>query len=100
MDYTAANAAAESARLALADQQVLFAGRPENDLCRAVLAPAWSKGAPRCPNSVTHLVEYDDYRTGMLTMGEFTPAQSLTKVCDVHEEQVRHMPGWRYSRRM
>jgi hypothetical protein len=97
-DYTAANEAADAARLAIAARQLVTGGRPETDLCRAVLADVWSSQAPRCPERATRYVCFDNYSTGLLTQGEFTPAESTVRLCPDHEEQVRSRPGFRWSR--
>lgn len=97
MDYTAANEAADAARLAIAAQQLVTASRPDRHLCSGVLADTWSSAAPRCPEPAAFYVCRDDYGTGMATMGEFEPAAGYTRLCAGHEEQVRREPGWRWS---
>lgn len=95
---SAADQAADAARLQIAAQQLVTAGRPDRDLCSVVLADVWSSKAPRCPERAAYYVAYDDYATGLLTQGEFFPAESTTRLCPDHEEQARRMPGWRWSR--
>jgi hypothetical protein len=97
VDYTAAGEAADAARLAVAARQLLTAGRPERDLCSAVLADEWAQDAPRCPERAVHYVCFDTYRSGVLAEGVFTPGEAYTRLCDGHEEQVRRGPGWRWT---
>jgi hypothetical protein len=99
-DDITADQAADAARLRIAAKQLVTAGRPEKDLCRAVLADVWSSQAPRCAERATHKIAYDNYATGLLAQGEFFPAESTTRLCPDHEEQARRMPGWRWSRQL
>lgn len=97
MDYTAANEAADAARLAVAAKQLLTVVRSERGLCTVVLADVWSSTAPRCQELATTYVCFDNYRTGTLTMGEFEPGESTARVCDAHGNQIRRGPGGRWS---
>lgn len=100
MDYTAADAQAERDRQAIAAQQVylMTGGRQDRTRCYVLLADFWRSEADMCPEVSTHQVCVDDYRCGITTMGEFTPAETGTKVCAAHESAVRQAPGWRWSR--
>lgn len=51
-----------------------------------------------CPAAATHFVVVDDYRCGVLTGGEFTPAETGTNVCVAHHNRVRSAPGFGWSR--
>lgn len=97
-DHTAANDAADAARLAIAARQLVTASRPDQHLCSAVLAAVWSSTAPRCPEPAVFYVCRDDYSTGAIADGVFEPASGYTRLCPVHEQQVRREPGWRWSR--
>jgi hypothetical protein len=99
-DDITADQAADAARLRIAAKQLLTATRADRHLCSVVLAAEWSEQAPRCPERATHHVCFDDYSTGVVTGGEFFPAETTTRLCTGHEEQARRMPGWRWSRRL
>jgi hypothetical protein len=87
----------EAARLAA--QQLVTANRPERDLCNVVLAERWSEQAPRCPEKATRYVCTDAYDTGVISEGEFYPAERMARLCDTHEQQVRSRPdlGFHWS---
>lgn len=93
----AANQAADAARLRIAAKQLVTTGH-RGEMCSVVLAAEWSSKAPRCPERAVFDVAYDDYSTGVLTEGEFFPAETTTRLCPDHEEHARRMPGWRWSR--
>lgn len=90
---------AEAQRLETAAQQlhIMTGGRSDRTRCYVLLAEFWSSEADMCPEPATHRVEYDDYRTGLLTEGVFYPASTTSRVCAAHEKQARRMPGWRWS---
>jgi hypothetical protein len=86
-------------REAIVAQQVHLTtgGHTDRARCYVLLADFWRSAADMCQEAATHRVCVDDYRCGVTVDGVFSPAETYTVVCAVHEEQVRGAPGFRWS---